>query len=479
MDTIEQKIKQYFPGESVYKSKDRYSVFSGKILPSFIKDWLIKKFTDENDYLDSNALLRFMKNHIPLEKGNLKSQLRTHRENMTILTRFIVENDIRNNILKFSIPDQGIKSNEGKIPDYIAKKHLDLKDGEVWGVISLVYIPPIDKDKGTIELTKYVPFKPYNIDLDYYRDARENFSTEEWIDVLIRAMEYNPNYKEAGKGFDSLSKKLQFISRLLIFVEPNLNIIELAPKGTGKSYIFGNLSKYGWMFSGGVVSRAKLLYDISKNSPGIIENYDFVTMDEIETIKFSDENELQGALKNYLESGKFSVANYNGMSSSGLMLLGNLQLTSDNHPVNSNYFSGLPMFFQSSALLDRFHGFIEGWKLTRINQDIIINGQTLNVEYFSEILHSLRYESIYSQIVVDLIKVPKGADTRDVKAIIRLATAYLKLLFPHVKNKTEINQYEFYNYCLKPAIEKRKIIKFQLSLMDAEYECSIPNIELA
>ena len=315
--------------------------------------------------------------------------------------------------------------------------------------------------------------------MEYFKNTRRNFSLEEWIDVLIRAMEYNPDFKEPGKGFDTLTKKIQFISRLLVFVEPNLNMIELAPKGTGKSYIFGNLSKYGWMFSGGVVSRAKLLYDIQKKSSGIIENYDFVTMDEIETIKFSDENELQGALKNYLESGKFSIANYNGVSSAGLMLLGNIPLSASNQPVNSRYFAGLPSFFQSSALLDRFHGFIEGWKLIRINEDLIIKGQTLNVEYFSEILHSLRNESLYSHIVGELIEIPKGADTRDVKAVIRLSTGYLKLLFPHVTSVTDINKTEFYNFCLKPAIEKRRIVKRQISLIDPEFNDNIPDIRLS
>ncbi|MCD4818677.1 MAG: BREX system Lon protease-like protein BrxL [Candidatus Cloacimonetes bacterium] len=478
MTTLDAKIKEHFPEESIYKSPDRYNVFSGKILPSFIKDWLIKRYTNSNGNLDSNALLNFMEEHIPLQKNNLKSKLRTHREEMTILTRFIVENDIRNDVLKFSIPDLGIKPNEGRIPDYIAKKHPELKDGEVWGVISLVYIPPLEKEKGVVELIKFKPFKPYEVDLEYFKNARSNFSLEEWIDVLIRAMEYNPDFNEIGKGFDSLTKKLLFISRLLVFVEPNLNVMELAPKGTGKSYIFGNISKYGWMFSGGVVSRAKLLYDIQKKTSGIIENYDFVTMDEIETIKFSNENELQGALKNYLESGKFSIANYNGISSAGLMLLGNIPLSSSNQPISNRYFTNLPSFFQSSALLDRFHGFIEGWKLIRINEDLILKGQTLNVEYFSEILHSLRNESIYSYIVGKLIKIPKGSDTRDVKAVIRLSTAYLKLLFPHITSISDINKNEFYKFCLIPALEKRRIIKRQISLIDSEFDENIPDIKL-
>jgi len=223
MDNLDIKIKHVFPEESVYKIPKRYNIFNGKNLPSFIKDWLIKKFTDDFGNLDSEGLLNFLERHIPQKNSAIKNRLRTHREEVTILTRFVVENDIQHDKLKFAIPDLGIKSNEGRIPDYIAKKNPDLKDGEIWGVITLAYIPPEGKEKGIIELVNYKPFKPYSVDLEYFKSTRKEFSTEEWIDVLIRSMEYNP------KGFESLQQKLQFLSRLLVYVEPRLNLIELAP----------------------------------------------------------------------------------------------------------------------------------------------------------------------------------------------------------------------------------------------------------
>ena len=99
-------------------------------------------------------------------------------------------------------------------------------------------------------------------------------------------------------------------------------MIELAPKGTGKSYIFNNLSKYGWMISGGKVTRAKLFYDMAANKPGIIPNYEFVSMDEIKTIVFGDKEELQGALKGYLENGSFTMGHAKQTSTAGLILLG-------------------------------------------------------------------------------------------------------------------------------------------------------------
>ncbi len=472
MDKLDIKIKQIFPDESVYKIPKRYSIFNGKNLPSFIKDWLIKKYTDDLGELDTNGLLNFLDKHIPQKDSAIKSRLRTHREELTILTRFIVETDIQNDKLKFSIPDLGIKSNEGKIPDYIAKKNPELKDGEIWGVISLAYIPPEGKEKGIIELVNFKPFKPYKIDLEYYKQTRNEFTTEEWIDLLIRSMEYNPD------GFSSLNQKLQFLSRLLVFVEPSLNLIELAPKGTGKSYIFSNLSKFGWLISGGVVTRAKLFHDIQKKSNGIITMYDFVAMDEIQTIKFSEPDELKGALKSYLEAGFCTVANVRISSLSGMILLGNIPLSEKKRPLTKRYFNSLPSFFKESALLDRFHGFIEGWQLPRIKEDLKANGYSLNVEYFSEILHALRNVSDYSSIVSELIDIPKNSDTRDTKAIIKLASAYLKLFFPNITKSEDINKSEFLNYCLNPAIEKRKIIRQQIHLLDEEFSEKMPDIKL-
>ena len=472
MNTLDEKIKIAFPDESVIKIPQNYSVFAGKNLPSFIKDFLIKRYTDNYGKLDRTGVLKFLEDHIPSKDNDLKNRLRTHREEVTVLTRFIIETDLKNDKLLFSIPDLGIKSSEGRIPDFVAKKNKELKDGELWGVVTLVYQPPADKEKGFVELVNYKAFKPYKVDLEYFKSARKEFSTTEWIDLLIRSMEYNPD------GFESFSQKLMFLSRILIFLEPRLNMIELAPKGTGKSYIFGNLSKYGWMISGGKVTRAKLFYDMTKKSMGAITLYDFVTMDEIQTITFSDSSEIQAALKSYLEFGYTTVANVKLVSQAGLIIMGNISLSRDKKPIRLKYFSELPETFKESALLDRFHGFIEGWKLPRISEDLKINGWTLNVEYFSEIMHELRDKPIYSAIVNDLLEVPTKADTRDTTAVKRIATAYLKLLFPNINDASEIDKDDFKNYCLIPAIEKRQIIRRQIHLIDEEFSEEMPDIRM-
>ncbi|MEW6528075.1 MAG: BREX system Lon protease-like protein BrxL [Spirochaetota bacterium] len=471
---MDEKIKSIFQDESVNKIPDSYSVFKGKNIPSYIKDWLIQKFTMEDGYLDKYSLLEFIEKFIPTKSTGktIKADLLQNRQEKKILTRALIEPDIRNDEIRFAMPDLEIKMTEGKVDRFLLDKYNELKAGEVWGVFTLKYIPPYNNTSGYILITNYTPFKPYSIDLDYYRENRNDFNLEEWVDLLIRSMEYNPI------GFVTLDQKLMFISRLLIFVEPRLNIIELAPKGTGKSYIFNNLSKNGWCVSGGTVSRAKMFYDGQSKSFGFITRYDFVAFDEIQTIKFSDEDELKGALKNYLELGKFTIFNVSGNSEAGLILLGNIPLDRNMQPLRVNYFVELPSFFQESALLDRFHGFIEGWKLPRINEGMKVNGYTLNVEYFSEVLHSLRECPDFSIVVDDLLEIPKKSDTRDVTAVKRLTTAYLKLLFPNVRKPDDINKSDFENFCFKPALEKRAIIREQIAYIDSEFKREMPDITL-
>ncbi len=162
----DRKIREVFPEESVFKTPKNYRVFSGQNLPSFVKDWLIKRYTDENGELDIQELKSFLNNQIARKGSKIKGTL-MDLQDITLLARIIVEPDIKSGILRFSIPDIGIKLNEGSIPQYIAKKYPELKGDEVWGVVKLVYIPPEGTQRGMIEIVDYKPFKPYEVDMEY------------------------------------------------------------------------------------------------------------------------------------------------------------------------------------------------------------------------------------------------------------------------------------------------------------------------
>ena len=469
MSVIGNKIKEVFGSAAVYKDPANYEVFNGRNLPSFVKDYLISTHIAPDGSFRREALTRFLDAHIPKDNSAILARLR-RGETLTLLTRFVVSTSLAQNKTSFQIPDMGIKATDTLIPDYLIEEYPDdLIDGEKWGIMKIVYIAPSEGARGYVEMVKFKPFRPMEkLDINYFRNCRTRFSLEEWIDVLISAMEYTPS------TFSNMTQKLEFLTRLLPFIEPRLNFIELAPKGTGKSYVFGNLSKFVWLVSGGKVSRAKLVYDKSIKAPGIMRFYDMVAFDEIQTITFSDNSEMQSFLKNYLEYGRATIDNYEFMSECGLMLLGNILLNDSNEPISHNYFETLPEVFRESALLDRFHGMIEGWLLPRVNVDMALHDWTLNVEFFSEVLHQLRTESEYSHIVDDLVEIPNGADMRHTKAIKRTATAYLKLLFPHITSADQIDKTEFNALCLQPAIRRRDIVRQQCCNIDAEKSFSKP-----
>jgi ATP-dependent Lon protease len=160
------------------------------------------------------------------------------------------------------------------------------------------------------------------------------------------------------------------------------------------------------------------------------------------------------------------------------MLMGNIPLDKQKLPISTRYFDNLPENFCESALLDRFHCFIEGWKLPRINTSMIFKGWTINVEYFSEIIHALRTQNIYSQLYDQLIDIAPHTDMRDAKAVKRMATAYIKLLFPHWRNIEDVDIREFEIFCLNPALHRRGIVKEQCHNIDPEFKSALTGISL-
>ena len=472
---ISEKIRKYFSAMSIFKDPERTnSIFAGRNLPAFVKDFLLKRYLNiQTGEIDTLALTQFLNQVVPSNGGSVKDKI-VSGEEVVLLARFIINIDLNKGIKQFSIPDYGIKLKEGIIPEYTYNKHKgELVDGEKWGIIKLCLLLDDDGKKYHVQMVDYKPFRPYSsVDVNYLAEARQHFTIQEWMDVLLSAMEYDPD------GFTNMTQKMEFLTRLLIFAEPRLNVIELAPKGTGKSYVFGNLSKYGWLVSGGKVTRAKLFFDKTKQQNGIIKKHDFTVFDEIQTIVFQEPAEIQAALKSYLESGKTTIDNQEFTSECGLMLMGNIPLTEQHRPVSPFYFNSLPENFRESALLDRFHCFIEGWLLPRINTSMIFKGWTINVEYFSEIMHTMRTQNIYNQIYDELVEIAPNTDTRDSKAVKRIATAYMKLLFPHWRTLELVNKQEFETFCLNPAIHRRGIVKQQCHYIDPEFKQQISGISL-
>lgn len=470
-----EKMRSIFSEMVVYKNPQCNSFFQSLNIPSYLRDWLVMKFTDKGERVNLEEIQSFISRYVPRRNDweYLKAEMVNDGRRVRFLAKVQVTIDVKSGEGLFQLPDFGFprKKYEARISARLLRRKKEelLSSSEAWGVVELEWVRD-KKDEGSIIMLDFTSFRPYRIDLDFYRDARKEFSTEEWTDVLLLAIDYHP------LGFLSLKEKLMLLSRLLPFVEKRVNLVELAPKGTGKSYVFSQVSKHGWLVSGGSMSRARLFYDLSRRETGLVSRYDYVALDEIQTISFPDEEEVRGALKGYLESGEYRVGDQHGVGEAGMVLLGNIsQELMDEH---RNMLKELPRVFHESALFDRFHGFIKGWEIPRMRENMKAEGWGLNTEYFSEVMHLLRDDVRYAGVIDDLLQVPKGADTRDTRAIKRLATAWLKLLFPHVTQPDQVDKAELKAYCLEPAMRMRGLIRQQLHLMDSEYTETLPAINI-
>jgi ATP-dependent Lon protease len=317
-----------------------------------------------------------------------------------------------------------------------------------------------------------VDFKPMQTsapDIEYYVKARSHFSLAEWRELLIRTMGYDPTVY-------TLDEQAHLLTRLCPLVQPKVNLIELAPKGTGKSYVFSRLSRHAWLISGGVVTRAQMFYNMNTKTAGVISRYDAIVLDEIQTIRFGNEGEIIGALKGYLEQGEFRVMQYKGTADASFVLLANVPLTSESRPRDQDLFKTLPDWLQgpmATALLDRFHGLLPGWEIRKISKECLCSALALKADYFGEILHILRQREEYRHWVKQYTR--SSGNIRDITAVERLATAYLKLLFP---NLSTVTPELFRDYCLLPAKRLRSNIRDQMSLVDQEYSPALADIDV-
>lgn len=459
---LKEKINKYFSNMALYK-KAANTLFLNLSLPNFIRDYFIRKYSNQDGTYDIDLISEKVKQLIPNKETwpLILDNIIINNNSSTFLAKIKVLINLKEAYVSFAMPDLDINFDQTIVSNNawqkIKEENMTL-DNDFWGIITINSV--IYNNQRKINLTNFKAFKPYKVDLNYFVKARENFTLDEWMSLVLGAMDYNSN------SFESELNKITMISRLIPFVSKRINIIELAPKGTGKSYVFSRLSKYSWLNSGGIMTRAKLFYDMRYHTIGLIGCYDVVSLDEIKTIKFNDIAEMQGALKGYLESGEFVVGNKKTTSSCSMVFLGNIK--QENMDTTKNMVQDVSILFNDSALLDRIHGFIRGWDIPRMSEAMKVNDLSINSEYFSEILHLLRDDSCYEKLVDELLEDVDG-DTRDITAVKRLAASYLKLLFPHYRKLEDVDIKLFKKYCLDNAIKMRQDIKNQLCILDEEY----------
>lgn len=455
------KIMGAFPEATINKTTTGNTLANFLDLPADVKSWLLQKFTDERGVLQAFELSEYVKEmRLKPNDWNLKLLEARHIAGgqIKLLTKVKIEFDYANDELCFSLPEYGFPKKKGEgVLDWSVvsehKKQLLNADG-AWGEIILSY------DCGRTQLVEFTPLCPYTTNLCEYQDGRKQFTTAEWIDVLLAGLNFNPDAMDE-------EAKLTLLQRFLPSVEKRMNQLELSIKGSAKSYCYSQLSAYNWLTSG-TVSRATAFYNNTTKAVGYFGKYDNVIWDECQTLKCANPEEMTGVLKPYLESGEIRIGNYCGTADAGLTLVGNIDIAQMS--LDKNMFTRLPKMFKESAFIDRFALIIEGWKIGRFTDERKFEGWGLSASYLTEMFHEMREEFYYRAIVDDLLYVEGECDTRNFEAVKKICTAYLKLLFPHVKSTNDVNKEEFEKYCLKPAVRGRSGVLKQLRFLDEEYE---------
>lgn len=465
--SLDKLIKDNFEEVAVDKGLVRRLNLEEQGIPTFVAEWLIEREKRKIRSLDDEEISKniqiFIKNHLPSksQKQYVKNRLQ-NGERIKVLDKFGVKINLKKNEKEVVIPSIDEK---GKINPTVVDKYEGLLEGGMWGAGELVYERPTTSTSGdgVVRLDKFKPLQAADVRLDYYRETRSQFSTEEWIRLLLRSMGYSPGF------YQNEQTRIWLLTRLLPLVQKRVNLIELAPKGTGKSFIFSNFSRYSRVISGGKTSPAVLFYNKNTSKPGLLTQYDALVFDEAQTISFSNPDEVVGILKDYMESGKFTRGNKHASSDCGVVFLGNVEIGEDGLPAEQLLFNHLPEFLRKAAFVTRIHGILPGWQIPKIQNQSPTTANALKADFFSEILRRLRAEGDYDSYVSTHVALDgEGADNlRNNRAIKRLAAGYTRLFFPDLNPEPD----EFEKYCLKPAISLRRRVCDQLQMIDpGEYD---------
>jgi len=462
--SFDEKVRDVFQEFAIDKALIRRMGISGddRHVPSYVMDWIVtrKSSGDGSTTKIQQQVQDFIQAHLPAkgDKERVKFRL-SQGDELTILDAISVRVKLGKQV-EYLAAVPCLDENNVLIDAAIIEKNQGLLQGSTWGATRLCY--DNDRDAGGIRIIDFKPMQTGRISLDAFLDCRKAFTVDEWIDLLIRTMGYEPSRYGADE-------KLWLICRLIPVVQSRVNMMELAPPGSGKSFVYNNISRHVWL-TAAEISPAVLFYNRQSKQPGLLTRFDLLVLDEAQSIRFSNPSEIQAQLKGYLEQGVFTRGDCTATAECGLMLLANIGLAQDQRnqyqsgkpkflPARIDYIRKLPEIFLESPLLDRFHGIIPGWEIPPFETSHQANGYGLKADFFAEVCHALRSASNISQEVRAKLRLSGGK--RDCTAVERMASGLAKLLLIGPEHQ------RFDELVVQPAKELRRLVRTQLHQVDA------------
>lgn len=484
-DSLDVKTVEAFPGKTV--RKDLTAVMKrGANVPTFVLEYLLGMYcsTDDPDMVEQ-GLARIRKilteNYVrPDESERIKSKIWELRQ-YTIIDKVSVRFDEYRGIHVATFANLSI--DPVVMPEDYVRSYPKMLCGGMWCILRMEYFQlddelndeladvfgdskPVRKSKNSgpednpYRIGNLTPIQMPNIDLDDIVSKRKSFTTEEWMDLLLRSAGYEPDSLD-------LRTKLHFIERMVPLVERNYNLCELGPRGTGKSHIYNEVSPYAILLSGGQTTTANLFGRLNASAKkssslertGLVGNWDVVAFDEVAGMHFKDMNAIQ-ILKGYMAGGTYARGRDSFNGNASMVFEGNINDSVQNVLKTTHLFDPFPPEFnEDSAFFDRIHCYLPGWEVPKMRSDLLTKRYGLITDCLSEFCKGMRKRD-YTHHLDDFYRLNGDFNTRDEIGVRKTFSGLMKLLFPD-----ERMSHDDAKMILDYAIEGRRRVKEQLKIM--------------
>ncbi|MBE7634970.1 BREX system Lon protease-like protein BrxL [Tenacibaculum finnmarkense] len=457
---LKEKILENFEGKVV--RKDLTALVKGSNpVPVYVLEYLLGQYCAIDDDEIITAGIEKVKNVIRdnyvhrSDSEVVKAKIRD-RGNYKVIDKISVSLNDKANIYEAEFASLGLR-NVPIADKMVMENQKLLSGGGVWCILNIGYSHADDISMRWI-IIDIKPIQVSNVNLDEYVNLRKEFTTDEWLDLLMHSIGLNPKY------FNKRDKFIQ-LSRLIPHTENNYNFIELGPKGTGKSHIFSELSPHGVLVSGGDVSKARLFVNNSGNKIGLVGFWDVVALDEFEQEKGGKrtDGDLVKIMQNYMANQSFNRGKETYQATASMAFVGN---TKHNVPYmlkNSHLFESIPEGYLKGAFLDRMHMYIPGWEVRILKTAVFSSEYGFIVDYLAELLREMRKYD-FSSLMDKYVTLDGSLTTRDKTAIRKTFSGLVKLIYPH-QEVSEKEVLELLNF----SIEGRKRVKDQLYIIDETF----------
>ncbi len=458
MTELDKKINEIFPGLVVRKDLTKL-VKGNAIVPTYVLEYLLGQYCatdDENTILSGVERVKeiLAKHYVHRSEAALVRSTIKEKGRHKVIDKITVDLNDKTGCYEAVFSNLGIK---GVLVDSsIVKKHQRLLVGGVWCIADMEYTQAEDPRIVPWVMEALKPIQVSHFDIDKFIEGRKQFSTGEWIDLIIQTIGFDPEQL-------SQRNKMFQITRLISYCERNYNLLELGPKGTGKSHLFSEFSPHGILISGGEVTVAKLFVNNSTGKIGLVGYWDSVAFDEFAGTQKKVDKSLVDILKNYMANKSFSRGTETLGAEASMSFLGNTKRSVPYMLKHSDLFDELPDKYRDTAFLDRLHCYIPGWEVDILRGELFTSGYGFIVDYFAEILKHFRNED-FSLDYKKHFELNHTIAQRDLDGVKKTFSGLMKILHPGRDcSKEEMQKILAYS------IEGRKRVKGQLLRMDETY----------